>query len=149
MSVVDAQGSPLVEALAAKPELVKPNRLELAATVQRSLKDESGVIDAMRELRQRGSARIVVTAGKQPALAMDENALWRIHSPVVSVVNPIGSGDSFTAGLVWRLTQKESLGEACRWAAAAGAANALGFMPGELTKRDVERLVAEVKVERL
>jgi tagatose 6-phosphate kinase len=149
LSVVDAQGRPLIEALAAKPGLVKPNRRELAATVQRSLESEPEVIAAMRQLRERGATRVVVTAGTSATLALHEDCLWRIRSPAISAVNPIGSGDAFTAGLVWRLVQSENLGEACRWAAAAGAANALSAMPGELDRGDVERLAAEVKVERL
>jgi tagatose 6-phosphate kinase len=149
LSIVDAQGPPLIEALKAKPGLVKPNRLELAATVQHPLQTEQEVIEAMREILKAGASQIVVTAGKQPILAMDGEGIWRVHSPKVSVVNPIGSGDSFTAGLVWRLTQGSSLGEACRWAAAAGAANALGMMPGELQKQDVERLASEVKTEKI
>ncbi len=147
LSVVDAQGAPLIEAMDVQPGLVKPNRAELAATVQRSLGDESAVIAAMHEVRKRGARRVVVTAGKEPALALDNDHLWRIHSPRISAVNPIGSGDAFTAGLVWRLLRGEHLGEACRWAAAAGAANALSPMPGEIGLRDVERLADEVKVE--
>lgn len=147
LSVVDAQGPVLVEALKAKPGLVKPNRLELAATVQRPLNTEHEVIGAMHEILRRGAGRVVVTAGKSPALACEGHRLWRIHSPVITSVNPIGSGDAFTAGLVWRLTQKDNLGEACRWAAAAGAANALNTMPGELDKKELELLVKEAKVE--
>ena len=149
LAIVDAQGPPLVEALAAQPGLVKPNLLELAATVQRSLGSESEIIAAMREIQKRGAVRVVVTAGTLPTLALANDQLWRIQSPQISVVNPIGSGDAFTAALVWRLVKKEELGEACRWAAATGAANALSLMPGELDRRDVERLVAEVKVERI
>jgi tagatose 6-phosphate kinase len=119
----------------------------LAATVQRSLGDESAVIQAMREVRQRGARRVVVTAGKEPALALDEDRLWRIRSPRISPINPIGSGDAFTAGLVWRLLLGENLGDACHWAAAAGAANALSPMPGELARQEVERLAEEVKVD--
>src|SRR3974390_261312 len=37
--VVDAQGAALVEALTARPGLVKPNRTELAATLGKSLQD--------------------------------------------------------------------------------------------------------------
>jgi tagatose 6-phosphate kinase len=149
LSVVDAQGPPLIEALAVKPGLVKPNRRELAATVQSSVESEHEVIAAMRQLRERGAIRVVVTDGKAATLALHEDCLWRIRSPAISAVNPIGSGDAFTAGLVWRLVQRENLGDACRWAAAAGAANALSAMPGELDRCDVERLAAEVKVERL
>jgi sugar/nucleoside kinase (ribokinase family) len=66
---------------------------------------------------------------------------------VVKAVNPIGSGDAFTAALVWRLLRGEGLGEACRWAAAAGAANALTLMPGEVEGAEVERLAGSVRVE--
>ena len=49
-SVVDAQGVALIEALRAKPGLLKPNRSELAATVGRELGDDADVMKAMSEL---------------------------------------------------------------------------------------------------
>ncbi|MGA2867436.1 MAG: 1-phosphofructokinase family hexose kinase [Verrucomicrobiota bacterium] len=149
LSVVDAQGAPLAEALKAGPGLVKPNRLELAATVGRSLKDEAEVMWAMRELCERGAERVVVTAGKEPALAFEGGSFWRIIGPAITAVNTIGSGDAFTAALVWRLVGGEDLGEACRWASAAGAANALTLMPGEVERAAVEGLRAAVRVERV
>lgn len=149
LSVVDAQGTALVEALNARPGLVKPNRSELAATVGRALNDEPAVRLAMREFCDRGAQRIVVTAGKAPTLAFDGASFWRVVSPQIAAVNPIGSGDAFTAGLVARLVRGDDLGEACRWASAAGAANALTSMAGEVNREDVERLAREVKVEPL
>jgi tagatose 6-phosphate kinase len=146
LSVVDAQVTALAEALKAKPGLVKPNRVELAATVGRPLKSEADVMRAMRELRERGAQQVIVTAGREPALASDGKNFWRIITPRIRAVNPIGSGDAFTAGVVWRLLRGDDLGEACRWGAAAGAANALTPMPGELNRKDVERLVKEVQV---
>lgn len=149
LPVVDAQGVALVEALAARPGLVKPNRTELAATVGKQLKDPVAVIAAMRELHDRGAKLIVVTAGKDPALAFDGRNLWRISSPRIAAVNPIGSGDAFTAALVWRLLRGDELGEACRWGAAAGAANVLTLLAGEIDPADVHRLAREVSVERI
>jgi tagatose 6-phosphate kinase len=149
MAVVDAQGAALGHALKAKPGLVKPNRAELAATVGRELKNEAAVTLAMRELYERGTQRIVVTAGKGPALAFDGRKFWKILSPRIVAVNPIGSGDAFTAGLVWRLLRGDDLGNACRWASAIGAANALTPMPGEVEREAVERLAGEVQPEPL
>jgi tagatose 6-phosphate kinase len=148
LSVVDAQGPPLQEALAAGPDLVKPNRAELAATVGRELPDEAAVRAAMRDLVTRGARRVVVTAGKEPALAFDGRDFWSVVAPRVQALNPIGSGDAFTAGLVWRLVRGDDLGEACRWGCAAGAANALTAMAGEVTFAEVERLAPEVVVRR-
>jgi 1-phosphofructokinase family hexose kinase len=149
LSVVDAQGPTLIEALRARPGVVKPNRLELAATVKRELGDEAAVISAMRELGERGAQRVVVTAGKEPTLAFDGRSFWTVKAPRIDVVNPIGSGDAFAAGLLWRLLRGEDLGEACRWAAAVGAANALTTMAGEVHPDDVKRLAGQVTAERL
>ena len=149
LSVVDAQGPPLVLALAARPGLVKPNRAELAATVGRALPDEPAVLAAMREVQERGAQGVVVTAGKEPALAFDGQRFWRISAPGIKALNPIGSGDAFTAALVWRLLAGDDLGEGCRWGSAAGAANALSLLPGEVERADVERLARAVRVESL
>ncbi len=149
LSVVDAQGAALVGALKARPGLVKPNRSELAATVGCELKDEAGVMRAMRELGERGAQRVVVTAGKEPALAFDGKIFRRIVLPQIEVMNPIGSGDACTAGLVLRLVRGDDLGEACRWGAAAGSANALTLMPGEVDEEDVKRLAREVEVHKI
>jgi tagatose 6-phosphate kinase len=149
LSVVDAQGAPLIEALKARPGVVKPNRSELAVTVRRELKSEAAVRQAMRELCERGAQRMVITSGKQPALAFDGRTFWKISSPRVLAVNPIGSGDAFTAGLTWRLLRGDDFGEACRWAAAAGAANALALMAGEVNRKDLERLAGKVEVRKL
>jgi tagatose 6-phosphate kinase len=149
LSAVDAQGAPLLQALAEGPGLVKPNRPELAASVGRELPTESDVVSAMRELAARGARRVVVTDGPRPALALEEGCVWRVEAPRVRAVNPIGSGDAFTAGLVSRMVRGESLGEACRWGAASGAANALTLMAGELELAEVERLAREIGVTPL
>jgi len=149
ISLVDAQGTALTEALKAKPGLVKPNRPELAATVGRELRSDADVMRAMCELSERGAQRVIVTAGREPALAFDGKIFRRIITPRIQAVNPIGSGDAFTAGVVLRLLRGDDLGEACRWGAAAGAANALTPMPGELNRKDVTRLAKQVRVRRI
>jgi tagatose 6-phosphate kinase len=146
ISVVDAQGAALNAALEAKPGLVKPNRVELAATVGRELKSDAEATHAMRELHERGAQRVIVTAGSEPAIAFDGKTLRRIVPLRIQALNPIGSGDAFTAAVVWRLLRGDDLGEACRWGAAAGAANALTLMPGELERAEVDRLVKEVQL---
>ncbi len=148
LSVVDAQGPPLLEALKAGPGLVKPNRLELAATVGRELTDENSLATAMHDLVRRGAQRVVVTAGAEAAFALERGKVWRIASPQVAVCNPIGSGDAFTAGMVWALLQGADLGDACRWGAAAGAANVLTPLAGEIDRHEVQQLLPEVKIER-
>ena len=149
LAILDVKGEPLTLALQARPGLVKPNREELAASFGRDLTNESAVIAAMKNLHERGAQRVVVTAGKAATLAFDGQTFWRTMPPSVAAVNPIGSGDAFTAALATRLLRGADLGEACRWGAAAGAANALTLMAGEVEREEVERLAPLVKVEMI
>jgi tagatose 6-phosphate kinase len=149
LTVVDAQGAALRAALGERPGLVKPNRAELAATLGLDLPDEAAVIEAMRGLAKAGAQRVVVTAGAAPTLAFDGRDFWRVIAPTVKAVNPIGSGDAFTAGLVARLVHGDTLGEACRWGCAAGAANALTLMAGEVALEDARRLADMVQLEKM
>ena len=149
LCVIDAHGAPLAAALSEQPDLVKPNRSELAAMLGVTMTGEPALQAAIRELRQRGARRVVITAGSQPTLAFDGRGFWRITPPRVTPLNPIGSGDAFTAGLVSRLLRGDDLGEACRWGSAAGAANALTWMAGEVQRAEVERLHGETRVERI
>jgi tagatose 6-phosphate kinase len=146
LAVVDASGPPLECALAAKPGLVKPNRAELEATLGRSLRSPADLEAGLGELHARGAQCVVVTAGQEPAMAFDGRTLWRVTAPAIRATNPIGSGDSFTAALVWRLLAGDDLGEACRWGTAAGAANALALMAGEPRREDIEHLASQTEV---
>ncbi len=149
LSVVDARGNLLLKALKAKPGLAKPNRQELAATVGRPLRNRTAVMRAVRQLVEQGAGRVVVTAGEESILAFDGRTFWKVVPPRIAVMNPIGSGDAFAAGLVSGLLRGEDLGQACRWAAATGAANALTPMPGEVSLADVKRLALKVTAERI
>lgn len=149
LTVLDAQGLPLAEALKARPGLVKPNRFELGLSLGRELPDTPALCSAMKELHERGAQRVVVTAGEAPSLAYDGVHFWRIHTPAVAAVNPIGSGDAFAASLTSRLLRGDDLGEACRWGAATGAANALTPMPGEFDPARQAELLGRTRAERL
>ncbi len=149
LCVIDAQGQALQAALAARPGVIKPNKSELSATLGRRLEAEADLVAACREMLARGAQQVVVTAGKGAVVAVGEPNCWRIEPPQIQALNPIGSGDAFTAGLVWRLLRGDNLGQACRWAAAAGAANALTLMPGEFDPTKLQELVGQTTIKEL
>ncbi len=119
ISVVDAQGSRAGSGARGQARAGETKPPGTGGHGGAELKDEKAVMSAMRELCERGAQRVVITAGKEPALAFDGRSFWRVHAPRIEALNPIGSGDAFTAGLVWRLLRGEDLGEACRWGSAS------------------------------
>ena len=146
-TILDAAGAPLMNAISARPLLVKPNRAELEKTFGLSVATDAQLRDAMAALRNAGARSVVITAGGQGAFALDEHGAFRVRSPRVEAINSIGSGDSFTAGLAVALALGQPFRDACRLAAACGAANALTMMAGDVRLDDVRRLSAEVLIE--
>jgi 2-dehydro-3-deoxygluconokinase len=72
------------------------------------------------------------------------HAVVRSHRHVVQVVDRVGGGDSFTAGLIAALLTQQSPEDAVEFAAAAGALKLA--VPGDFgraTAADVERLVGQ------
>jgi len=139
-TIVDATGEPLRQALAARPYIVKPNRSEIGKTLGVDTSADDGLRDAMKQLAAMGAEWVVVTMGSEGVMVSDGNAFWRVSVRHVDVVSPIGSGDSFAAGLAVGLLRGQPVNEACILATACGAANAMTPVPGFVRRQDVERL---------
>jgi len=144
--VVDAKGQPMQRALAARAGRViaKLNRAELAQTLGHALATDHDLFDAMRRAAP-PDGWLVVTLGKDGAAAFADGKLWRVTSPRVEVVSPIGSGDAFCAGLVAAMPR--GIEPALRLATACGVANALTPYSGLVHREDVDRLVRDVTVQ--
>jgi tagatose 6-phosphate kinase len=142
-TILDTRGEPLRQALSAHPNVIKLNLAEFEETFgERGMPSADWLHSA--ELQQ-----LVITHGGEATLVWDGERVWRIHSPKVEVVSPIGSGDAFAAGLAAGLMRGEPLHEAAKLGAACGAANAMTPVAGFVRKEDVERLLRETRGLRL
>ena len=138
-TILDTRGEPLRQALSAHPNIIKLNLAEFEETF-----GERGMPSA-DWLRSAELQQLVITQGKEPTLVWDGTRAWRIDSPKIEVVSPIGSGDSFAAGLAAGLMRGESLHEAAKLGAACGAANAMTPVAGFVRNEDVEELLRQIR----
>jgi len=147
--LLDARGPEMVECLACRPFLVKPNREELAATVGRHLPDEATLIEAMREINARGAEWVLVTHGAKEVWLSSSAELWRFTPPKIEVVNAIGCGDCLTAGLAAALAESHDLPAAVRYGIAAAGENAGQLLPARLNPQRVRELSERVAASRV
>ena len=145
--IVDASGWPLRQAMLARPLLVKPNRSELAATLGVEIPDDAMLKERIRHLIAIGPQWALITLGKHGAVLSNGADFWRITTPPIRAVSPIGSGDAFAAGLAAALYDGQSPPEAVRLGAACAAANAMIPVAGHLRVDDVHTLLPQIKVE--
>lgn len=144
--IVDAQGTSLVSAMESGILLAKPNRAELAATVNAPVATDAELKQAMLRLTKLGTRYVVTTMGPDGAAATDGQSFWKLTIPTVDVLNPIGSGDAFTAGLALALVQGQAFRDAFRLGAACATANVSTLRSAEVHPADVAKLLAQVSV---
>lgn len=119
---VDSSGAPLIAALAAGPDLIKPNRIELAEAVGRSLPTVGAVVDAARELVAGGVGAVVISLGRDGALLVDADQVVQATARVEHPVSTVGAGDSLLAGYLHAISSGADSATALRTAVAFGAA---------------------------
>ncbi|MEW2476412.1 carbohydrate kinase [Micromonospora gifhornensis] len=98
-----AQARARVEELIRLAHLVKASEEDVAW-----LYPGRPVEDVLRHWRDLGAALTVVTLGAGGALALSGTRTFRQPAPVVEVVDTIGAGDAFTAGLLAALSRAAS-----------------------------------------
>lgn len=151
---VDASGPPLRHAMAAKPDMVKPNRHELSELLGRPLDTRADLLAAARELAASGIALVVVSLGEEGAVFVEEGRALLAVPPPVRVASTVGAGDAMVAGvLAARLEGGDLDGgdlEAQARRGTAFAAGTLARLGPELPPPDrIAELMAAVRVESL
>jgi 1-phosphofructokinase family hexose kinase len=145
-TVLDADGAALAAGAAAHPEMLKGNRRELERLLGRHLDDEESTLVGARQVHESGVNCVVVTRGREGALAVADDEYLRGVAPRVRAVSAVGSGDAFLAGVVLTLSRGGSMTDALRLGIASGTASVL--LPGtELCRRrEVDILMHRVRV---
>ncbi|MEX0989092.1 MAG: hexose kinase [Actinomycetota bacterium] len=146
---LDAAEQHLANALEAQPDIVKVNRIEAAELVGRSTQTRGGSLAAAEELRRRaggeGHAGLVTRGAKGVVLVAPEGSALE-GTLYVRGRYPVGSGDSFLAGLVVGLADGAELDDALRMALGAASANAELPGAGRLDPSRARALAVEADV---
>ncbi|MBQ8381629.1 MAG: 1-phosphofructokinase [Clostridia bacterium] len=141
-TVVDATGDLLLNVLAYRPFLIKPNRAELEEVVGRPLPDDAAIEAAARELQGRGARNVLVSLGGDGALLLDEDgAVHRAAAMCRKAVYTVGAGDSMVAGFLAGVDSGKGYEYALRLGTACGSATA--GAEGLATRDAIEELLQE------
>ncbi len=143
--ILDADGESLRLALVAGPDVVKPNRSELAHAT--GTHDVTAGVDALRAM---GARDVVVSAGPDGLTwyAADGGSV-RARLDASLEGNPTGAGDAVVAALAVGLLDDRPHDLVVRDAVAWSAAAVLQPVAGVVDPTDVARLAAQTLVEDL
>jgi 1-phosphofructokinase len=120
---IDASGAALRHAVAAGPDLIKPNLEELEELVDQSLNTLGDVLAAAADLVTDGVGTVVVSLGGQGALLVSSSVIALAVAPVSAPLSTVGAGDALLAGYLYatgsEATAAEALCTGVAWGAAA------------------------------
>lgn len=146
---VDTSGKSL-QAMIGIPGIgIKVNDDEVGAILGRTLATPDDCASAAAEIVQHGASGVAITLGARGAVYADRHGAWLAVPPTVKVMDAVGSGDSFLAGLVVGITRLLPGNEALAYATAAGTANAMSVGGGAFTRAEFESVLVETQVTRL
>ncbi|MER7764873.1 1-phosphofructokinase [Streptomyces sp. NPDC097619] len=140
---LDTSGPALPAALAARPDVVKPNTRELAEAVGRPLTTLGEAVDAARELRERGARAVLASLGADGQLLVGPEGVHHGTAPAPAVRSNVGAGDAALAGF---LVAGGSGPEALTAALAHGAAAVQ--LPGSLMPTPADLRPGAVRLTR-
>jgi sugar/nucleoside kinase (ribokinase family) len=78
-------------------------------------------LDQLGALEAAGAHTVIVTRGAQGSVAGQKGRRWRCGAYQMQVVDPSGSGDAFTTGVIRGLLERWELPQTLRYASAVGA----------------------------
>ncbi|MDR1386672.1 MAG: 1-phosphofructokinase [Propionibacteriaceae bacterium] len=150
LAYLDADGPALAAALAERPDLIKPNRHELAQLA--GLPDDldcDRVVAVARAQVAAGLPRLVVSLGDQGAIFVTADQVWRSGPLAVPVRSTVGAGDAMVAALALAAERGLDWAQAAAWAMAgsAGAVTTEGTKPPD--RPLIEQLLPLVRLEAI
>ena len=137
---VDTSGPALLAAVAGRPDLVKPNREELAEAVGRPLDSLRDVVEAAEHLRVRGARSVLASLGPDGAVLVDDDGALVAKCAPIEPRSTVGAGDALLAGFLAGGAKGEAaLIEAVAWGSAAVSLPASRMPgPGDIHRTGIE-----------
>lgn len=148
--LLDADGELFRNSLAASPDMIKPNRVELEeyAGIDYRASDEE-VLGLARELLGKGMETVAVSMGKSGAMLVRKG--YEVKCPALSVKahSTVGAGDAMVAALAYSWDQHLDNEKTVRLciATSAGAVTTVGTKPP--ARSLVDELKRQVIIERI
>ncbi len=155
LTVVDTDGDPLRRAVRAEPDVISPNVLESEELVGHEFNDDEDRMIAVREMCELGARAAIMTMpdgcfAKMTPEGSPESVLYRVRvrPGTVEPRSTVGSGDAFLAGFVAARYNGRDYAGSLAYGVACGAESTQHLGAGLVDPDRVERLLADVEVER-
>jgi tagatose 6-phosphate kinase len=146
-TIVDTSGNALKIALKGRPFLIKPNKEETEEIINKKIKNQNDIIDALDFYESEGIKISVISMGRLGAYIRYEGKTFKAQTPDVAAANSFGSGDCMVAGFIKGILQDMPIENIIKIGMAAGTANAVKTDIASISQRDINEYMPQIKVD--
>lgn len=147
--VLDCSGNALLEVLKgkSKPTAIKPNIDELSQILGTEVGDDfSSLKSALSNDVFEGIEWVILSLGPNGVFAKHGDKYYKVNIPVISIVNPVGSGDSMVAGITAALCSFQTDEDLLKMANSLGMLNAQEKQTGKVNLSNYDKLFKQIEV---
>jgi len=147
-TIVDTNGSALIEAIKAAPYMIKPNIHELEDSFGVRITNEEELVYQCKRLLDKGIGLVVISMGADGVILASEAKILRADAIPVTVKNTVGAGDTMVAAFSYGIHCGLDIEETLRLAAAAAA---LTVSSGSIAhnREEIQTLAQKVQLRQI
>lgn len=147
--ILDTSGNLLEMGIKAKPTMVKPNIDEIRMLTGSHCDTREELVEAAQKIHRAGIEVVVISLGGEGSVLVCDNGVYRAVVPKIDAVNTVGCGDSMIAGFALGFEKNLPIEETLKLASGISAAAALREETGFFVKEDMERILPDIKIEKM
>jgi fructose-1-phosphate kinase PfkB-like protein len=129
--------------------MIKPNLAEAESVLNKRLNSLQAIVKATKYFHQKGISIVAITMGSKGAVVSNDRDIIFAKPPRIKRKNPVGCGDAFIAGFLYAYSNSIRFATSVKSAVACGAANAISITPGSISRRQLQKTLSRVRLERL
>lgn len=146
ISVCDTYGNHFKECLNASPTIIHNNADEIRSSLSSILTIENEYFSLLDSLYSKGIKQAFITNAEKPFYASNFDFHYKVTLPKIDIIDSTGSGDAFSAGIIYGLHTKLNFEQELRFASALGVCNAQSFEVCDVNAEDAKSIVEQIKI---
>jgi len=147
--IFDADGTALKYGLEGNPDILKPNINELQSVLTLNEENPLAIARSAKSLFQKGVKKVLVSMGDKGAVFVTEQISLYSKGIPVEVKSTAGAGDSMVAAISYGLSKGMNDEAIFKLAVACATAKVATEGVKPPIKKDIERFLKKIKLERL
>ena len=145
----DSSGPSLLAGVKSRPELIKPNLAELNDLLGFLPVSQTEIQNAAMKLHEEFGTNVIVTMGKDGAIAVVGDSFYFVHPISVPAVSSAGAGDGVLAGMALAYSRKESFEDGLQQGFALAGAILKTLGTADFRVEDYQELLSQICITPL